>query len=160
MKAEVVRCQGCSAALPYDGTQSVIVCEYCGTRNIIRGETRNGGSEALKKARHWMKLGKANKAKVYYRQAIDEDPFNVDTCREFLEVITDNFSKRAFFLSDLDDLEGTWGSIISAGADDAYIDKMKAYMQGVLENSLEYNHSDTFICTYTLLLESAGGSAP
>lgn len=97
MKAEIVRCQGCGATLPFDGTQSVIVCEYCGTRNTITiGGTDDVRTRLLRRGQRYMEQGRFLEARKCYLDILEDYPYDSDVWYYILEAQTWKFTRRDY----------------------------------------------------------------
>lgn len=95
MKTEVLRCQGCGANLPFDGTEWTITCKFCGTPNtVVLDDASRERTQKMKQAAIFMERKRYEDAENCYMDVIEKFPSDSDAWFGLLGAYTWGFSRK------------------------------------------------------------------
>ena len=161
----IFRCKICGGSLDIDGTQSVVTCKYCDTKQTLPKLNNDNDKRAnlYDRANHFRRNNDFDKAMGIYEAILNEDTTDAEAywsivlCRWGIEYVEDPMSKkrlptinRAQFTSIFDD-EDYKAAIAHADNEQREIYEAEAYaineiQKGFLAISQKEKPFDVFIC--------------
>ena len=159
----ILRCKMCGGTLETDSTQSVAVCEYCGTKQTLPKLNDDRKVNLYDRAGHFRRNNEFDKALAIYEQILNEDNTDAESywsivlCRYGIEYVVDPATgkrvptvNRAQFTSIFDD-EDYKSAIKYADEHQKEIYEAEAHtineiQKGILAISQKEEPFDIFIC--------------
>lgn len=159
----ILRCKMCGGTLETDSTQSVAVCDYCGTKQTLPKLNDDRKVNLYDRAGHFRRNNEFDKALAIYEQILNEDNTDAESywsivlCRYGIEYVVDPSTNkrvptvnRAQFTSIFDD-EDYKSAIKYADEHQREIYESEAHtineiQKGILAISQKEDPFDIFIC--------------
>ncbi|MDO5478786.1 MAG: TIR domain-containing protein, partial [Clostridia bacterium] len=159
----IFKCKMCGGALEITGSESVIECEYCGTKQTLPKLDDEKRANLYDRANHFRRNNEFDKAMGIYEQILNEDNTDAEAywslvlCRYGIEYVEDPATKkrvptvnRAQFTSIFDD-EDYKSALLNADSLQKAIYEAEAktineIQKGILEISGKEEPFDVFIC--------------
>lgn len=159
----IFKCKICGGSLEIDGTQSVAICEYCGTKQTLPKLDNERRANLYDRANHFRRNNDFDKAMGIYENILNEDNTDAEAywslvlCRYGIEYVEDPVTRkrvqtvnRAQFTSIFDD-EDYKSAIANADGYQREIYEAEAtaineIQKGILAISQKEEPFDVFIC--------------
>ncbi len=159
----IFKCKICGGSLEIDGTQSVAICEYCGTKQTLPKLDSERRANLYDRANHFRRNNDFDKAMGIYENILNEDNTDAEAywslvlCRYGIEYVEDPVTRkrvqtvnRAQFTSIFDD-EDYKSAIANADGYQREIYEAEAtaineIQKGILAISQKEEPFDVFIC--------------
>ena len=159
----IFKCKICGGTLNIDGTQSVAVCEYCGTKQTLPKLDDERKANLYDRANHFRRNNDFDKAMSIYEQILNEDPCDAESywsillCRYGIEYVEDSAThkrvptiNRAQYTSIFDDEDYKSALQYADGYQreiyEAEASAINEIQKGILEISQKEEPFDVFIC--------------
>ena len=159
----IFKCKICGGTLNIDGTQSVAVCEYCGTKQTLPKLDDDRKANLYDRANHFRRNNDFDKAMSIYEQILNEDPCDAESywsillCRYGIEYVEDSAThkrvptvNRAQYTSIFDDEDYKSALQYADGYQreiyEAEASAINEIQKGILEISQKEEPFDVFIC--------------